>query len=130
MSPKPTTSLRWTPIRKGNIFCSPACGGKCTFAAYQLAKTNGDKLAKELGKNWKGRVWENLGWHYKAVLKGMDCNVHCHGDASYWADLNFGGTQFEANRESPSEAVNAALAKARAVIAEASNFLLMFASKK
>ena len=26
-------------------------------------------LKKKLGKGWKGRVWENLGWHYEC-LKG------------------------------------------------------------
>lgn len=27
------------------------------------------KLAEELGPGWKPEVWENLGWHHKAVIR-------------------------------------------------------------
>jgi hypothetical protein len=30
---------RWEPIRRGPIYCAPACGGGCTWAAYQLGET-------------------------------------------------------------------------------------------
>lgn len=57
---------RWTPRRRGHIYCSPGCGAGCTFAAFERAETEAAKLAKKLGRDWTPRVWENLGWHYEA----------------------------------------------------------------
>lgn len=61
------TKKDWTPIRLGNVYCSPACGGNCTWEKYQAAVKRGNVLAKLLGPGWKGEVWENLGWHYKVT---------------------------------------------------------------
>lgn len=65
----------WTPVRRGNgtkqtIYCSPACGGGCTWKAHQDAVKAGATLATRLGPAWQSRVWENLGWHYAAELGG------------------------------------------------------------
>lgn len=57
-------TLDWKPRRNGLLYCSPACGGRCTFAAYKAAKRKAKTLAAELGEGWHARVWENLGWHY------------------------------------------------------------------
>jgi hypothetical protein len=62
-------ALSWAPIRKGPIYCSPGCGGKCTWAAHLQAKREAARLAKRLGPGWTPHVWENLGWHWK-VQKG------------------------------------------------------------
>lgn len=63
---------RWTPIRRGPVYCSPGCGFKCTWAAHQEAHRKGALLAKRLnekmGPGWKYEVWENWTWHYKAVF--------------------------------------------------------------
>jgi hypothetical protein len=48
-------------------FCGSGCGGKCRRAAYDRACREATELAAKLGAGWKGRVWENLGWHYEAV---------------------------------------------------------------
>lgn len=65
-----TTDKNWTPVRNGLIFCSPACGGNCTITAYDQANREANALAARMGKGWKPRVWENLGWHY-SVKKGV-----------------------------------------------------------
>jgi hypothetical protein len=57
----------WKPIRNGASFCSPACGGNCTRAAFDSATSSAKALAERLGAGWHPEVWENLGWHYKAV---------------------------------------------------------------
>lgn len=51
----------------GEIYCSPACGCKCTKAAYDNAVNEAYKLAKCLGDSWQPRVWENAGWHFSAT---------------------------------------------------------------
>lgn len=59
--------LSWKAVRRGAIYCAPACGGRCTWAQYQAAIQNARKLAKRMGKGWKTRVYENLGWHYNVI---------------------------------------------------------------
>lgn len=58
--------LSWEPVRRGGVYCSPACGNGCTWPEYQEATTAAEKLCGILGDGWKPRVWENLGWHYEA----------------------------------------------------------------
>lgn len=61
------TKLSWTPVRRGAIYCAPACGRGCTFAEYQHAVKSGKKLAATLGTGWTSSVSENLGWFYEAT---------------------------------------------------------------
>jgi hypothetical protein len=61
------TPLSWKPLARGNRYCAPACGRGCTRAEFQLAHRRGVQLADSLGDGWSHLVWENLGWHYKAV---------------------------------------------------------------
>lgn len=68
MTPKPTTG--WTPVKRGDSYCSPRCGCGCTWADYCLAHTRGDELVAQLGPTWEKRVWENMGWHW-SVKKGV-----------------------------------------------------------
>lgn len=60
---------RWSPVRAGATYCSPACGNGCTWADYGKAVLAAASLATELGDGWEPEVWENLGWHYR-VKKG------------------------------------------------------------
>ena len=55
-----------TPIRNGDIYCSPRCGGQCTYEQYQAAVAGADELVRILGEGWEPCVWDNLGWHYEA----------------------------------------------------------------
>lgn len=53
----------WKPVRRGDVFCAPACGRGCTIQEHDAAQAKGDALAKCLGAGWTVRVHENLGWH-------------------------------------------------------------------
>jgi hypothetical protein len=87
--------LSWTPIRKGVFYCAPACGGKCTFAAYQRAKRDGAALAQaleyaktEIGGKWTVRLWENKGWFY-SVRRGAVEVHHSFGSSSCYGFTAF-----------------------------------------
>ena len=54
--------LNWIPRRKGDIYCSSACGRDCTYEEYQKAVDESNFMIKKLGKQWKLDVHENLGW--------------------------------------------------------------------
>lgn len=58
---------KWVPRARGNTYCSPACGGGCTKKAYDAAVKECARLVKRLGAGWKPHVYENLGWHYRAL---------------------------------------------------------------
>lgn len=60
----------WTPVHRGNVYCSPRCGGGCTWAAHQKAVRDADALAHRIGDGWEPDVWENMGWHWR-IKKGF-----------------------------------------------------------
>jgi hypothetical protein len=107
---------RWTPVRSGHIYCSMnACGRGCTWAEHQSAQRKGRALVKKLGRGWKVRVWENLGWHHSAVAIGVNATVYEDGKRRFWADTHFGDRQFHAYGTSPKAAVKNAVAQAKSV---------------
>lgn len=126
--------LSWKAKRNGNIYCAPACGGKCTWEMYLKAKERGEHCARELGKGWTVRVSENLGW-YATVLspcRRIKVSVHPVTGApvetlmgtlnTYTAFLGdaddiAGGTWAE-HGDTPAEAVNAVVATARAALSK------------
>lgn len=65
-----TTGHKWTPVLRGEIYCSPGCGGGCKKSDYDKAVEKAGLVAAALGYGWKPRVYENLGWHYE-VTKGQ-----------------------------------------------------------
>lgn len=78
--------LSWKAVRRGAIYCAPACGAKCTWEKYQHAKRAGRELAERLGPGWKAHVWENMGWHWKALGPGgaMVYDQGRPGAPRYW----------------------------------------------
>ena len=42
---------------------------KCTHADFEGATKRAEELFKKLGKGWKPRVWENMGWFWEATFK-------------------------------------------------------------
>ena len=75
---------RWKPVRRGAIYCSPGCGGGCTYEAYLQATIDAHKLALKCGHDFKPRVWENLGWYYAAQSPSNQIKVHpYHGGGGY-----------------------------------------------
>ena len=80
----------WTPVKNGNIFCSPACGYGCTIEMHDLAQKSANELCSRLNKwraGWTPYVHENLGWHYRAFHKQSGISVHSdyRGGAPYHA---------------------------------------------
>lgn len=80
---KPTWTKRdWTPIRRGNAYCSPACGGGervCSIQRYERAVDQANAAARDLGVGWKPVVTENLGWHARVVSPCGRISVHLPG---------------------------------------------------
>ncbi len=97
--------LSCTPRRRGDIYCSPACGHGCTAEEYRKAHANAARLCKQLGTGWVVNVWENLGWHFCAT-KGQ-CTVYRHGPRHYWASLETKMGQFHHTSRTPKAAVDA-----------------------
>lgn len=63
--------LSWKARRHGDVYCAPACGCNCRYSEYVKACLGAERLAarltNKLGKKWRPRVWENMGWHFEAV---------------------------------------------------------------
>lgn len=75
----------WTAVRKGKIYCAPACGGNCTWAAFQKATRKAADLCKILGPEWLPRIYENMGWHFEALHKSGIMSVsHAHLEGRIW----------------------------------------------
>jgi hypothetical protein len=67
-APVSQSGLSWTPVSRGETYCSPACGAGCTRREYDRAVRDADRLVKRLrGSGWRAEVWENVGWHFRAV---------------------------------------------------------------
>ena len=77
--------LSWDPVRRGATYCAPACGRGCTHAEYMRANRSASALCASLGGGWKPHVWENLGWHPKAVSPTGVMAIYKHGPRNYWA---------------------------------------------
>lgn len=92
--------LSWEPRLNGKTYCAPACGGGCTKVAYDKAVADAGALVSRLrGKDWKPVVWENLGWHYKAVSGPVQV-YSSRGSGKFWCmvgcnpEHNVGGAGF------------------------------------
>ncbi len=47
-----------------------------------------NRLVKRLGHGWKPYVWENLGWHYKAVSLDERFKIKTCGDGQFFSFLS------------------------------------------
>lgn len=112
----------WVPVRRGRIYCAPACGGKCTWAAHQLAHRRARALARRLGEGWTPEVHENLGWHYKVRSPCGRLIVHDRRTdvARYSAglcDKGDVGMHYSAYGDTPQQAVAEVIRVAKADLA-------------
>lgn len=102
------------PKARGSIRCSSWCGFGCTDAAYAQAVLEAEALAGRLGGGWRPVVWENAGWHYKAIRGVGEVSPHVRGSAlhggwevvGYSAWLQSGVSQVIAQGETPEEALD------------------------
>lgn len=86
---KTNQDARRTPVLKDDKYCSPWCGCGCTKKAYDDAVEKSNQLCKQLGVNWKPRVWENCGWHYTVKLSVKNGYIEVHSrsaNGNYWID--------------------------------------------
>lgn len=108
---------RTTPVRKGAVYCAPFCGRGCTHAEYRRAVRRARILAKRLGEGWQPEVWENLGWHYKAVSPLGGIKVHpIAGSSSYvafYGEPGRAGGSYTVDHADPVEAVREVLQRVR-----------------
>lgn len=117
----------WVPVRKGDVYCSPACGGQCKYKAYQWAKRQSAKLVKQAGPGWTARVWENLGWHYAISSPTRHVKVHpsCGGGdfLAFLGPASCSGGDFTAYGKTVQEAVRNVVAKARESVGDLEQIL-------
>ena len=120
-NPTPLSSGdRWTPVLKGDVFCSPACSCGCKKADFDSATKKAHALAHTLGDGWEPSVWENLGWHFEA--KKRSATVTVDRDQGYTADVRFKMSDdvelcISETRDCPREAVGAVVAEINTRIA-------------
>jgi hypothetical protein len=122
---KNQAGLSWKAVRRGSIFCAPACGGGCTYAAYRKACADAMELCHTLkgcfGGTWRFRVWENLGWWHEAISPCGRVRV----SAERWGSFSAGigerggcGSRWHAHAGSPRQAVLKVVWKAEADLAK------------
>lgn len=106
-------------VRRGDVFCAPFCGRKCTHKEYLAAKQGAADLVRKLGKGWKPRVWENMGWHYSAVSKDGRIKVHTHkypnsprDYTAFLGDADSPGGRWAMHGSTPQAALRAVLKRA------------------
>ncbi len=121
------TKQDFVAVRRGPIYCAPFCGGKCTWAAFQLATQRAEGLCKKLGAGWKPHVHENLGWHASVVgLDGhMRVTINTNGGQmlDYTAYLSPEGSSIPGGRwaessKTPEAAIRAVRVHHEAALAE------------
>lgn len=118
---------RWTPKLNGEIYCSPACGGRCKKVDFDQASERSRVLAAQLGGGWEPHVWENMGWHFE-VKKGI-ATVDPAREGGYTATLEFAMSHVATDnisetRGDPRAAVNAVGEELRRRIASLQRALL------
>ena len=131
--------LSWKAKRKGDIYCAPACGANCTWAAYQKAFERGRLCVAELGKGWTIRVAENMGWHTTVLspcnrikvsispVSGTPAETLIGTLNSYTAFLgdaeDICGGKWAESGDTPAEAVNNVVRKAAAELARMNAYI-------
>lgn len=115
------------PVTRGDVYCSPWCGAKCTKAAFEDSTAKADALCAQMGAGWKPRVWENMGWYY-SIQKGC-VTIRQDGDRySAWIEprLEAAGrtmVQFIEYADTPEDALGFATQAARTHVARLNHAL-------
>ncbi len=121
----------WTAVRRGEIYCAPACGFNCTYAAYRAAIQKGKALAKRCGQGYTYHVWENMGWYYNAVSPCGRLKVHEHKDVkqylAFLGEPDFPGGSYTAWGETPKESIALVIAVTKAHLAKIGGLITGFA---
>lgn len=95
--------LSQNPIRRGAVYCSPACGHGCLYADYIAASESAIRLAAACGPGWIPRISENLGWYFRVEKNGAA--MHQHNARAYWLTLSVAGVQYQYTATTPKNAI-------------------------
>lgn len=106
----------WKPIRRGEIYCSPGCGGNCRLEAHTLAIRNSKSLARKMGAGWKPRVWENLGWHHCVISPCRRIKIH-PGFTAFLGEPDSGGGRWAERGKTAKKALRNVIKTAKADLA-------------
>lgn len=106
----------WKPVRRGETYCSPACGFGCLWTSYVNAKKRGKELAKRMGKGWKAQYWENGAWHFCAISPCGRIKVHA-GYTAFLGEPESGGGQWAESGKTPERAVKKVIKTAKLSLA-------------
>jgi hypothetical protein len=116
---------RWKAIRRGAIYCAPACGGGCTWHEYELAVERADILCKHMGSGWTPRVWEKLGWHYETIspcgrikVSPSEGNKPLRNAIAFLGEPGSPGGRWACHGKTPKQAMTAVIASAKADLAK------------
>lgn len=102
------TKRNWIPVLRGEVYCSPACGGNettCTKAKYDQAVKKSNALAKRMGRGWQTKVWENLGWYYKVFNGILEIYPPQRKGDTYSGWVQSLPAQYIAHEKTPEEAI-------------------------
>lgn len=87
------------------------------MAEYEAARLAGKSLAKTLGRGWTWKVWENLGWHYKAISPCGRIKVTSH-NCAFLGDPGSSGGRWAEHGRTPKSAVRNVIAAAKKDLAK------------
>lgn len=123
MTKRKRKKLSWKPVRRGDVYCAPACGRGCKLEEYDRAVAGAEALAKDLGRGWKVRVWENLGWFFEVSRGGLRVSpiLGRGNEGPYMAFLDRAGEVgaiWSEDGETAREAIHAVIWRARKHVAE------------
>jgi hypothetical protein len=62
---RPMKKLSWKPQRRGNTYCSPACGAGCSRERHQKMAQLGNEMRQSMREpgQWRAIVAENMHWY-------------------------------------------------------------------
>ncbi len=69
--------------------CSKWCGHGCTQREFDAAVKRAEHMVRVLGPSWRPVVWENMGWHAKAVSRDGFVKVHDSHPAPFLRPITF-----------------------------------------
>ena len=116
------TMKSWQPVRKGAVYCSPACGAGCLHKDYLEVVDSARRLARIMGPGWTPQVRENLGWYAGVVSPCGYLSVRIYFSEAHRAGQRYysvflsdtphqQGGRWTGSSEDPQEAVQQAVAK-------------------
>lgn len=115
---KQIVDKRWIPVRRGHIYCSPACGAACSYLEFVSVTRTAQAMVKALGPGWTTHVHENMGWYGKAENGPLTVSRNDRGPAkTRYACANYGDQTvgwFKHDARTPREAVAGCVRKLRA----------------